>query len=97
MIKEKGPTRVSNSGDDLTHALVQGIVQSAIARGVDPVARLQQFRALQQVSFALSQDPAVARTSERLIHAIDLAMIEPTDVKEWDGPGSWPLASERLN
>lgn len=58
----------------LARELVQGLVQSAIARGVDPAARLQQFRALQQAAIAISRDPAVARAAEHLVRAIDLTL-----------------------
>lgn len=88
--------KVSNSEERLANAFVQGLVQSAIARGIDPVARPQQFRTLQQVAFTMSQDPAVAQTSEQLVQAIDLALIELIDVKEQDGLGVRPLVGERL-
>jgi hypothetical protein len=58
----------------LARELVEGLVQSAIARGVDPAARLQQFRALQQAAIAISRDPAVARAAEHLVRAIDLTL-----------------------
>lgn len=58
----------------LARELVQGLVQSAIARGVDPAARLQQFRALQQAAIAISRDPAVTRAAEHLVRAIDLTL-----------------------
>ncbi|MHB2211418.1 hypothetical protein [Methylobacterium sp. CM6257] len=60
---------------------VQGLVQSAIARGLDPVARLREFRTLQGAAMAMSQDPAVAETAERLVRAIDLTLKELAAVK----------------
>jgi len=65
----------------LAREFVQGLVRSAIARGADPVARLQQLRALQEAAIAMSQDPVVAQTAERLIRAIDLTLQELTAVK----------------
>jgi hypothetical protein len=56
-------------------------VQSAIARGLDPAARLQQFRTLQQAAIAMSRDPATVRTAEQLVQAIDNALQELTLVK----------------
>jgi hypothetical protein len=58
----------------LARELVQGLVQSATARGADPGARLREFRTLQQAVIAMSQDPAGAETAERLIRAVDLAL-----------------------
>jgi len=60
----------------LAHEFVQGLVRSAIARGVDPVARLQQFRMLQQPAIVMSRDPAVAQAAEQLVRAIDLTLQE---------------------
>ncbi|MGX9981738.1 hypothetical protein [Methylobacterium fujisawaense] len=60
--------------DDLAREFVRGLVQSAIARGVDPAARLQQFRTLQQAAIAMSKDPALAETAEQLVRAVDLAL-----------------------
>ena len=65
----------------LARELVQGLVQSAIAREVDPVARLQEFRTLQEAAMAMSQDPAVAGTAERLVRAVDLTLQELTALK----------------
>lgn len=65
----------------LARELVQGLVQSAVARGDDPVARLREFRTLQQAAMAMSQDPSVAEAAERLVRVIDLAMQELTAVK----------------
>jgi hypothetical protein len=65
----------------LARELAQGLVQSAIARGGDPVARHQEFRTLQEAAMAVSQDPAVAETAERLIRAIDLTIQELAAVK----------------
>jgi hypothetical protein len=56
--------------------LVQGLVQSASARGEDPAARLREFRTLQQAAGAMSQDPAVAEAAERLVRAIDICLRE---------------------
>jgi hypothetical protein len=58
----------------LTRELVQGLVQSAIARGGDPFARLQEFRTLQEAAIAMSQDPAAAEAAERLVRAIDVCL-----------------------
>lgn len=57
--------------EHLAREFVQGLVRSALARGVDPAARLQQFRTLQQAVVAMTRDPAVAETAERLIRVID--------------------------
>ncbi|MGH1592214.1 hypothetical protein ACRBEV_32350 [Methylobacterium phyllosphaerae] len=65
----------------LARELVQGLVQSAIARGVDPAARLQQFRTLQEAAIAMSRDPAVAQTAEQLVRAIDVTLQELAAVK----------------
>ena len=65
----------------LARELVQGLVQSAIARGTDPAARLREFRTLQEAAIAMSQDPEVAKTAERLVRAIDLALQELAAVK----------------
>lgn len=65
----------------LARELVRGLVQSAIARGADPAARLQEFRMLQQAAMAISQDPAVAQITVRLVRAIDLALQELAAVK----------------
>jgi predicted ArsR family transcriptional regulator len=67
--------------DRLVHELVQGLVQSAIARGVDPATRLREFRTLQHAAGAMSQDPTIAETAERLVRAIDLALQELASVK----------------
>jgi hypothetical protein len=65
----------------LAHELVQGLVQSAIARGSDPATRLREFRTLQQAASAMSRDPAVARTAEQLIRAVDMTLRELTAAK----------------
>jgi hypothetical protein len=65
----------------LARELIQGLVQSAVTRGGDPVARLQEFRTHQEAAMAVSQDPAVAGTTECLIRAIDLTIQELTAVK----------------
>lgn len=67
--------------EGLARELVQGLVQSAVARGGDPVARLQEFRTLQEAAMATSQNPAVAETAERLVRAIDLTLQELTALK----------------
>jgi hypothetical protein len=56
-------------------------VQSSIARGVDPIARLQQFRSLQQVTTVMARDPAVIQAAEHLIQAIDVALCELAPIK----------------
>lgn len=60
----------------LARELVQGLVQSATARGRDPVARLQEFRTLQQAAVAIARDAVVAQTAERLVREADLALQE---------------------
>ncbi|MHB2204928.1 hypothetical protein [Methylobacterium sp. CM6257] len=65
----------------LARELVQGLVQSAVARGVDPAARLQEFRTLQEAAMAVSPDPAVSKTAERLVSAVDLTLQELAAVK----------------
>lgn len=65
----------------LARELVQGLVQSAIARGVDPAARLREFRTLQQAVIAMSQAPDVAETAGRLVRAVDNALQELSPVK----------------
>jgi hypothetical protein len=67
--------------EHLTREFVHGLVQSAIARGLDPAARLQQFRTLQQAVVVMTPDPAALRTAEQLVHAIDLTLEELTAVK----------------
>lgn len=57
--------------------LVQGLVQSAIAQGADPVARLQQFRTLQQAVIAMSRAPG----AEQLVRAVNQALQELSPVK----------------
>lgn len=69
------------SDDRLAREFVQGLVQSAIARGVDPTARLQQFRMLQQAVIAMSRDPAAAQAAEQLVRAVDEALQELSPVK----------------
>ncbi len=70
-----------NLDERFAREFVQGLVQSAIARGLDPAARLQQFRTLQQAAIAMSRDPATVRTAEQLVQAIDHALQELTLVK----------------
>ncbi|MCJ2101969.1 hypothetical protein [Methylobacterium sp. E-046] len=65
----------------LARELVQGVVQSATARDVDPAARLREFRTLQQAAIAMSRDPAVIHAAEQLVRAIDLTLQELTPVK----------------
>lgn len=65
---------LSGLEERLARELVQGLVQSALARGVDPATRLREFRTLQEAAMAVSQDPAVADTAERLVGAIDLTL-----------------------
>lgn len=65
----------------LARELVQGLVESATARRGDPVARLREFRTLQEAAGAMSRDPAVAQATERLIRTIDLTLKELTAVK----------------
>lgn len=60
----------------LARELLQGLVRSAVARGADPIARLQEFRTLQQTAIAMSQDSIVAQSAERLVRAADLTMQE---------------------
>ena len=60
--------------EHLAREFVQGLVRSALARGVDPAARLQLFRTLQQAVVVMTRDPAVAATAERLIRVIDLTL-----------------------
>jgi predicted signal transduction protein with EAL and GGDEF domain len=70
-----------NLDERLAREFVQGLVRSAIARGLDPATRLQQFRTLQQAAIGMSRDPAVARTAEQLVQAIDRALQALTLVK----------------
>lgn len=65
----------------LARELVQGLVQSAIARGVDPATRLREFRALQQAVIAMSRDPAATQTAEQLVRAVDQALQELSPVE----------------
>ncbi len=67
--------------EHLAREFVQGLVQSAVARGLDPAARLEQFRTLQHAVIAMTPDPAVAEATTRLVRAIDLALAELTAVK----------------
>lgn len=66
---------------NVARELVRGLMESAIARGIDPAARLQQFRTLQQAAIAMSRNPAAAQPAERLVRAIDLSLQELTTVK----------------
>ncbi|MGH1592315.1 hypothetical protein ACRBEV_32855 (plasmid) [Methylobacterium phyllosphaerae] len=74
-------SRTLGLDERLARELVQGLVLSAIARGVDPAARLQQFRTLQEAAIAMSRDPAVAQTAEQLVRAIDVTLQELAAVK----------------
>lgn len=65
----------------LARELVQGLVESATARGSDPVARLREFRTLQEAAGALSRDPAVAQAAERLVRTIDRTLRELAAVR----------------
>ena len=73
--------RAPGLDERLACELIQGLVKSAISRGVDPAARLQQFRTLQQATIAMSQDPTLARATEQLVHTIDRTLQELTQVK----------------
>ncbi|MHB2209748.1 hypothetical protein [Methylobacterium sp. CM6257] len=57
--------------EHLAREFVQGLVGSALARGLDPAARLQQFRILQQAVAAMTRDPVLAETAARLVRVID--------------------------
>jgi hypothetical protein len=72
---------VSGVDQHLVREFVRGLVHSAITRGLDPVARLQQFRALQQAIIAMTSDPAAAWTSKQIADAVDLTLEELTAVK----------------
>lgn len=65
----------------LARELVQGLVKSAISRGVDPAARLQQFRTLQQAAIAMSRHTTLASAAEQLVRAVDLTLQELSSVK----------------
>lgn len=65
-----------NLDDRLARELVRGLVRSASARGANPVARLQEFRKLQQAAAAISQDPIASHIAEQLVYATDLALQE---------------------
>lgn len=67
--------------EDLVREFVQGLVQSAVARGLDPAVRLQQFRALQQAVVAMTSDSATTRASRQIVLAIDLTLEELTAVR----------------
>jgi hypothetical protein len=72
---------MSGVDEHLAREFVRGLVHSAIARGLDPAARLQQFRALQQAVVVMRPDPAAARNSKQIVDAIDLTLEELTAVK----------------
>lgn len=67
--------------EHLAREFVQGIVQSAIVRGADPAARLQQFRALQHATTVMVRDPKVAQAAEQLLRAVDVALHELAPAK----------------
>jgi hypothetical protein len=71
----------SGLDERLAHELVQGLVHSAIAKGVDSAARLQEFRALQQAVIAMSRDPVTTQAAEQLVRAVDQALQELSPVK----------------
>ena len=58
----------------LARELVQGLVQSAAARGADPGARLREFRTLQQAATAKAQDEVIAQIAEQLVRAANLTL-----------------------
>lgn len=60
----------------LARELVQGLMRSAIERGSDPIARLQEFRTLQLAAIAMSQDATVTQAAEQLVRAADLTLQE---------------------
>lgn len=64
----------------LARELVQGLAQSAVARGTDPAARLLQFRTLQQAAIAMSRDPILSTTAEQLVRAVNMILQELTPV-----------------
>ena len=73
--------RAPGPDERLAHDLVQGLVQSAIARGVNPAARLREFRTLQKAALAKSREPTPTMAAEQLARAIDLTLQELTSVK----------------
>lgn len=60
--------------EHLAREFVQGLVLSAISRGLDPVARLEQFRALQQAVILMTTDPAATWASKQIVCAVDHAL-----------------------
>jgi len=66
--------KMSNFDERLAHEFVQGLLRSALARRVDPSARLHQFRTLQLAAIAMSEEPAVVQAAEQLVRAVDLAL-----------------------
>jgi hypothetical protein len=62
--------------EHLACEFVRGLVRSAVGRRLDPAARLLQFRALQQTVVSITWDPALRRTAEQLVLAIDLRLQE---------------------
>lgn len=65
----------------LARELIQGLVQSAIANGIDPATRLREFRTLQQAAGVMSRDPPAAQAAEQLVRAIDDALQDLAAVK----------------
>ncbi len=63
-----------NFDERLAREFVQGLVRSALARRVDPSARLIQLRTMQLVAIETSGEPAVIQVAEQLVWAIDLAL-----------------------
>lgn len=63
-----------NFDERLAREFVQGLVRSALARRVDPSARLIQLRTMQLVAIETSIEPAVIQVAEQLVWAIDLAL-----------------------
>lgn len=66
--------KMPNFDERLARELVQGLLRSALARRVDPSARLHQFRTLQLAAIAMSREPAVLQAAEQLVQATDLAL-----------------------
>lgn len=63
-----------NFDERLAREFVQGLVRSALARRVDPSARLIQLRTMQLAAIETSIEPAVIQVAEQLVWAIDLAL-----------------------
>lgn len=67
---------VPDLDERLARELVKGLVRSAVARGADPIARVQEFRTLQQAAIAKVQDAVIMQIAERLVRAADLTLQE---------------------